>query len=127
MNKFMFQSLIGGLLCEFSKNGGVIPLNKNLWSTSFIFVLGGTAFIIHAILFILVDITRKWGGRPFFYPGMNPIVLYVGHELFRNTFPFAWIPTSRTHAAYLAMNLWGTALWVAISIVMYKRNIFISL
>lgn len=85
------------------------------------------AFFLQGNLFIIVDIMRKWGGRPFFYPGMNPLVLYAGHELFKNTFPFAWTPVNKTHAAYLSMNLWGTFLWVAIAIFMYKRNIFISI
>lgn len=30
---------IGTLLCKGEKNGGWIPLNKNLWSPSFIFVM----------------------------------------------------------------------------------------
>lgn len=75
----------------------------------------------------MVDVKRKWGGRPFFYPGMNPLILYIGHELFRNTFPFCWKLDNETHAAYLGMNLWGTAVWVAISIFLYKRNIFINI
>ncbi|XP_044269660.1 heparan-alpha-glucosaminide N-acetyltransferase-like [Tribolium madens] len=119
--------LIGGTLCEFKQNDGLIPLNKQLWSLSFTLVLSGMAFFIQAFLFVLVDILRKWGGRPFFYPGMNSLFLYVGHELFRDTFPFAWTPTSETHGAYLLMNLWGTAVWVAISIFLYKRNVFFAL
>lgn len=109
------------------KNHGVIPINKNLWSLSFVLTIGGMAFAIHAFLFVMVDILRKWGGRPLFYPGMNPIFLYVGHELLRNTFPFAWTPVNKTHAAYLSMNLWGMGLWVVISIFLYKQNVFLSI
>lgn len=98
-----------------------------MWSLSYVLVLGGLAYLIEACLYILVDVKRKWGGRPFFYPGMNPLILYIGHELFRNTFPFCWKLDNETHGAYLGMNLWGTALWVAISIFLYKRNIFINI
>lgn len=119
--------LIGAILCGFSKNNGIIPVNKNLWSLSFVLTVGGLAFIIEAYLFVMVDILRKWGGRPLFYPGMNPIFLYVGHELLRNTFPFAWTPVNKTHAAYLSMNLWGMALWVVISVFLYKQNIFLTI
>nr|CAH7743930.1 unnamed protein product [Callosobruchus chinensis] len=119
--------LIGGALCGFSRDDGPVPLNKQLWSLSFALVTSGMAFIIQGSLFLIVDILRKWGGRPFFYPGMNAIVLYVGHELMRDTFPFGWKPTSRTHATYLFMNLWGTFLWVAIAIFLYKRNIFMTI
>lgn len=119
--------LLGGALSTFSMNNGPIPVNKQLWSLSFVLVTGGMAFVILAFLFIIVDILRKWGGRPFFYPGMNAIFLYVGHELLRNTFPFGWIPTAQTHAAYLFMNLWGTGLWVAISIYLYKHDTFFTI
>lgn len=119
--------IIGGILCKFERDDGPIPINKQLWSLSYVFVTSGMAFILQTFLFLIVDILRKWGGRPFFYPGMNAIFIYVGHELFKNTFPFAWIPVYETHAVYLFMNLWGTFLWVAISIFMYKRNIFLSI
>ncbi|XP_066256194.1 heparan-alpha-glucosaminide N-acetyltransferase-like [Euwallacea similis] len=119
-------SLTGGILCEFKRDDGLIPLNKQLWSLSFVLVTAGLAFIIQTFLFIIVDILRKWGGRPFFYPGMNAIVLYIGHQIFKNTFPFGWIPTVDTHAAYLFMNLWGTALWVAIAIYLYKHDVFFT-
>lgn len=119
--------LIGGGLCAFRKNDGPIPLNKQLWSLSFALVTSSMAFLIQALLFIIVDILRKWGGRPFFYPGMNALALYVGHEIFRNTFPFGWIPTVETHGAYLFMNLWGTGLWVAIAIYLYKHDIFFTI
>lgn len=123
---FTFQSLLGGILCGFKRNDGPIPLNKQLWSLSFVLVTAGLAFLILAGLFVVVDILKKWGGRPFFYPGMNAIVLYVGHELLRKTFPFAWTPTVDTHSAYLFMNLWGTALWVAIAIYLYKHDTFFT-
>lgn len=124
---YYLQGLIGGILCKFSKNDGFIPINKNLWSLSFVLILGGLAFLIQAFLFVVVDITKKWGGRPCFYPGMNPIVIYVGSEIFKDTFPFGWVPNVGTHGAYLGMNLFGTGLWVAIAIFLYKKNIFLSL
>lgn len=126
-NIFFLQGLIAGLLCNFSKNDGIIPVNKNLWSLSFALALSSMAFMMECVLYVLVDITRKWGGRPFFYPGMNAILLYIGHDVMRNTFPFAWVPYYKNHREFLAMNLWATFLWVAISIFLYKRNIFFKI
>ncbi|CAG9761570.1 unnamed protein product [Ceutorhynchus assimilis] len=119
--------LIGGILCEFKRDDGPIPINKQLWSLSYTLVTAGMAFLIQAFLFLMVDILRKWGGRPFFYPGMNAVFLYVGHEIFKNTFPFGWIPTVETHNAYLFMNLWGTFLWVAIAVYLYKHDTFFTI
>ena len=36
-----FALLLGGILCGFAQDGGAIPVNKNLWSTSFLCVCGG--------------------------------------------------------------------------------------
>jgi predicted acyltransferase len=41
--------LLAGILCGFSKEEGVIPVNKNLWSTSFIFLTGGSGIFILSI------------------------------------------------------------------------------
>ena len=38
----LFYGLFGAILCQFSKDDGIIPVNKNLWSLSFI--LGKTFF-----------------------------------------------------------------------------------
>ncbi|KAL3284534.1 hypothetical protein HHI36_018692 [Cryptolaemus montrouzieri] len=119
--------ILGLILCGFSQNDGFIPINKKLWSLSFVLVLSGLAFYVETFLFLVVDIYRKWGGRPLFYPGMNSLFLYVGHEIFKNTFPFGWKPVILTHGTFLFMNLWGTFLWVVISIFMYKHNIFFSI
>jgi hypothetical protein len=34
-------ALIGGALAGFAKEGGIMPVNKNLWSPSFVFILAG--------------------------------------------------------------------------------------
>ena len=64
------QGGLGLVLCEGQKNEGVIPLNKNLWSLSFILVMGGSAFILLAIFHFVIDIILWWSGAPFKYPGM---------------------------------------------------------
>nr|CAI5825869.1 unnamed protein product [Callosobruchus analis] len=41
------------------------------------------AFVIQGSLFLVVDILRKWGGRPFFYPGiLNKLSNYSDYQLF---------------------------------------------
>ncbi len=48
-----------------------------------------------------MDVLDLWSGRPFVYPGMNSIVLYVGHELCEGYFPFAWKPFTYGHGELL--------------------------
>lgn len=57
---------------------------------------------------------------------MNSIVLYIGHEVTKNLFPWSWQPYYRSHEEYLAMNLWGTTLWMLIAFVLYKKNVFVT-
>ena len=57
------------MLCEGMKNGGMIPLNKNLWSLSFVLVMGGSAFFLLAGLYFVIDVILWWNGAPFKYPG----------------------------------------------------------
>ncbi|KAK2567038.1 Heparan-alpha-glucosaminide N-acetyltransferase [Acropora cervicornis] len=53
-------------------NEGAIPLNKNLWSVSFIFATGGMAFMLLTFCYLLVDVLGWWSGAPFVFPGKWP-------------------------------------------------------
>ncbi|XP_076460078.1 heparan-alpha-glucosaminide N-acetyltransferase-like isoform X2 [Babylonia areolata] len=117
--------LIAGILCKFSKEDGWIPINKNLWSLSFVLALAAMAFFLLAVCYVLIDVYKVWNGAPFYYPGMNPILLYVGHELLAGRFPVGF-DVAATHAAQLAMNLWGTTFWVLVALYLFCKGIFIS-
>ena len=58
---------------------------------------------------------------------MNAIVLYIGHEVTGQMFPWSWQPYYDSHAEYLAMSLWGTTLWMITAFALYKKNVFITL
>ncbi|XP_059165341.1 heparan-alpha-glucosaminide N-acetyltransferase-like isoform X1 [Physella acuta] len=121
----VFLICLGTLLCKGSLNEGWIPINKNLWSLSFVFILAGMAFFLLMLCYILIDVYKIWSGAPFFYAGMNSIALYCGHEFFSGRAPvFFQVP--QTHASLLALNIWGTTFWVFVSIYFYYKDIFIS-
>ena len=46
---FILGSL-AGLLCDFAKEGGMIPVNKNLWSLSFVLALGSMAYFLFSLM-----------------------------------------------------------------------------
>lgn len=62
--------------------GFVFPINKPIWSSSYVLFTAGAACVALAIVSWLVDILRwrRWS-RPFLVFGTNPIVAYVSAEL----------------------------------------------
>ena len=83
----------------------VVPINKNLWSVSFVFVLvwilnfcisrrceklksqykirieGSLGYLMLLILFFVCDYFEIWNGTPFYYMGRNSILIYLLHTI----------------------------------------------
>ncbi|KAL9989288.1 hypothetical protein ACROYT_G003821 [Oculina patagonica] len=115
-------------LCGATRDEGIIPINKNLWSVSFIFATGATSFFLFAICYLLTDVLDWWSGAPFFYPGMNAILVYVGHGILWRHFPFSWeMDEYGTHGEKLAMSMTGTALWVLIAYYLFTKKVFLKI
>jgi predicted acyltransferase len=56
----------------------VFPINKNLWTSSFVAFTGGAAAFSLAVCYYLVDVLGwRWWTRPFVILGVNAITLYV--------------------------------------------------
>jgi predicted acyltransferase len=57
---------------------GIIPINKHLWSSSFIMLTSGMAFLLLSIFYWVIDVKgfKKWS---FFFRviGMNSLVIYL--------------------------------------------------
>jgi len=122
--------LVAGGLCGFTKNDGLIPINKNLWSLSFVLALSSMAFVMLTLLYLIVDVWKIWLGRPFYYAGLNSITLYLGHELGASLFPVSLqtvAPPPDSHLSQLFLSLWGTLLWVFVGWRMYRNKVFIAL
>ncbi|XP_041950626.1 heparan-alpha-glucosaminide N-acetyltransferase isoform X1 [Alosa sapidissima] len=117
--------VLSAVLTKCSKDHGFIPVNKNLWSLSYVTTLSCFAFVILGAVYYIVDVKKWWSGTPFYYPGMNSILVYMGHEIFEEYFPFRWrMANSQSHAEHLAQNLVATSIWVFISYVLYRKKIF---
>lgn len=114
-------------LCGFSLHGG-IPINKNLWSLSFVFLTAGLANLLLATCYFGIDVVHAVTDQfnPFLYPGMNSIILYVGHTIL-HLLPWHWrYSTMNSHFLKLSENTWNTLVWVVVSIFLYERKIFYS-
>jgi len=131
VKRWLVWSLILGAaacaLCGLSKDNGVIPINKNLWSLSFALATSAMAYLLLTIMYLMIDVWGIWSGSPFYYAGMNSILLYMGHEICHDYFPFSWKLFTHTHSELLAMNIWGTTLWVIAAYVLFKKRIFLAL
>ena len=119
--------LFAGALCGFSQFSGPIPVNKNLWSLSFVLTMASLGYFAFSIYYVIIDLYGFWDGTPFIFPGANSIVVYCGSELLGDFFPFSWNTKHITHAENLAMNLVCVSLWVLISWYMYIQNFFINI
>ena len=56
----------------------IFPINKNLWSSSFVLHVGGLSLLLLALFYFIIDIRgyRRWA---FFFTiiGMNSILIYM--------------------------------------------------
>jgi predicted acyltransferase len=116
-----------------------LPLNKNLWTPSFVLWCSGWAALALLIFHVLID-QRGWPalGRRF---GVNAIAAYAGSELMQIVLPalgwqdplyhhlFAsWItPLAGPYIASLCWAIAFVALWWAIVYVMDRRRIYLKL
>uniref|UniRef100_A0A914DJA9 Heparan-alpha-glucosaminide N-acetyltransferase catalytic domain-containing protein n=1 Tax=Acrobeloides nanus TaxID=290746 RepID=A0A914DJA9_9BILA len=106
---------------------GLEPINKNLWSFSYICCTSALAFLIFTILYYLIDVKEYWeNGYPFQFAGKNPMILYIGSEITANLIPWNFKSDSPYNLPHLGINLWTTTLWLIIAIILDKKNIFLT-
>jgi heparan-alpha-glucosaminide N-acetyltransferase len=118
--------LLAGILCGFSQNEGFMPVNKNLWSTSFIFVTAGFGMVGLSLCYLAVDVYKVWSGAPFIYLGMNSIMIYMGHQLLQEYMPFSYEIDHFNHGSLLLCHTMGTFAWVLIAYYCYINDFFIK-
>ncbi|XP_009305614.1 uncharacterized protein isoform X7 [Danio rerio] len=130
--RFLVWALILGIsaaiLSKCTRDEGFIPVNKNLWSLSFVTCMACMSFLLLAVMYFIIDVKKWWGGQPFIFPGMNSIFVYVGHSLLGSYFPFSWeMRFQDSHWEPLFQNLWATGLWVFISYLLYRKKFFLKI
>lgn len=124
-----------------------VPLNKKVWSPTFVMVTCGMAASLLGILIYLIDIarvTRPWMTLPFRVFGVNPLALYVfssilgcllweipvgGTSLPAALYGSVLLPVFGPESAMpsLIYSLCVTGLCFLLGLVLYRRRIFIKL
>ena len=129
--------VISLILTKASKNEGFIPINKNMWSLSFITTLACFGLLSLSVLYIVMDIAKLWGGSPFKAMGMNSIVIYCGSDFLYNVFPFqfslptieggCYNPGNDTHGFLLFRDVKNALIWVVIANWMHYDKLYFNL
>ena len=125
--------VIGGNLLSYG-----LPLNKCIWSPSYVFVTCGLASLLQAFLMYVIDIQKKSGWTTFFHVfGVNALALYVSSELLAiilgnigvSEVVYGWIHAivSPLKLASLTYALYFVLLNFAIGYVLYRKKIYIKL
>lgn len=85
------------LIISWVWNSG-FPINKKIWTSSFVMHTVGWDMIILSILSYLVDILQFNKGLSFFYiAGRNPLFLYLLHELIAILLGFFRTPSGKSY------------------------------
>ncbi len=125
--------VIGGYLLSYG-----LPLNKRIWSPSYVLMTCGLASLLQALLMYVIDIQKKSGWTTFFHVfGVNALALYVSSELLAILLKNigvseaiynginAVIPALKW--ASLAYAIYFVMLNFAIGYVLYRKKIYIKL
>ncbi len=135
-------AMVVGLMWNWS-----FPINKNLWTSSYVVFTAGMACVTLATIMWIVDYNDvKWWTKPFVVFGVNPIVAFVGSGVFarliytlwhvnyqgksvavqdaiyQSVF-LTWLPP---RVASLAFALTFVLLWYGILLVLYRRKIILK-
>jgi len=110
----------------------VFPINKNLWTSSFVCYVGGLSLLLFSVFYLIIDVWqyRKWA---FFFAviGLNPITIYLANRIINfnsagmfffkgitDLLPKGWEPMMHG----IAITSIG---WVFLYIL-YKKKIFLK-
>lgn len=111
----------------------VFPVNKNMWTSSFVLVAGGFSLGLFSFFYYIIDVKtyQKWS-LPFIWIGTNSILIYVcAHGLFNfestSQFLFGGVIT-KIPLAWQQAGLWLGVLLIQLGILkfLYDRKWFLK-
>jgi predicted acyltransferase len=128
--------------------GNFFPINKNLWTSSFVLFMAGWSLVVFAACYEAIDV-RQLGlklAKPFEILGMNAIFAFVGSVLaikityfnnidgcgekttsiynFLRSALFGWSGEANSTVLFALVTV---LLWMLICFGMYRQNWFIKL
>ena len=117
---------VAAVLCNCSKEEGWVPINKNLWSISFVLAVASICYFIYIFLYLVIDKWLWFSGKPFIFLGKNSIFIYICHIVFGNFFPIQFYVTP-THASLTTLHIYGVVFWSFVAWIMHLKKIIIKI
>ncbi|HIP48831.1 MAG TPA: DUF1624 domain-containing protein [Lutibacter sp.] len=124
--------------------GQFFPINKALWTSSYVLYSGGWAFITYGIIYYLTEILafNNWG-KPFIYYGSNAITVFFLSGFIGKSFYIIKLTNGKSIHSFLYNNLYSSwitipqlsSLFYAFTVIffyyllarfLYKKGIFIK-
>ena len=131
-----------GLLVVGHLWGFVFPINKALWTSSFVLVTAGWALLALAVIYYVSDVRGLVWGKVFIYAGANALALYFLSSFFAKVFGLIRVGDTSLHGwiygtvyehdflpdrlSSLLYALTLVAIYLAIGTFLYQRRIFIK-
>ena len=125
---------------------GWFPINKSIWTSSYVLYTGGLALNMLALCYWLVDIKGyKWWTKPFHVYGMNAITVFFLSGVMARLLGYITVNTGENSVSlqtYLFDNfflswmqplnaslLWAITyvlLWLGLMWILYAKKIFVK-
>ncbi len=148
-NRKMIGLFVAGLSLTFAGLAfhPFFPINKKLWTSSYVLFTAGAGLLCLGICYSLMDVIgwKRWT-FPFLVFGTNAIFVYIGSSLMAKLIPLVKIPVDghpvplKTYIYSQFLVPWtgqvnGSLLypvflilfWMAIMVPLYKKNIYIKI
>jgi len=128
--------------------GLVFPVNKALWTSSYVLLTAGAALELLALCYWLIEVRggARWA-RPAILFGLNPLAIFVGSGLLVKlliripmtaggespTSLYTWlyrqlfVPWAGEMNGSLAFAVANVLFWLGVAAVLYRRRIFIKI
>jgi predicted acyltransferase len=135
-------AMVVGLMWNWS-----FPINKSLWTSSYVMFTAGMACVALATIMWIVDYCNvKWWTKPLVVFGVNPIVAFVGSGVMARLIYTLWhvnyhgrstaiqdafyqavfLPWLPERVASLAFAITFVLLWYGILLVLYRKKIILK-
>ena len=109
------------------------PINKKLWTSSFVLVVGSYSLLLFALFYYLIDVL-KWRRWTLFFTviGLNSITIYLGQKFINFSFTANRLTGGIINLLPEAMQpFWTQAAYIAVCwlflYVLYRHRIFLKI